>query len=355
MSENAHHDGSSRLVRIGFVGAGGIARQRHLPGLRAIEGVELVAVANRTRASGEKMAAEWGFSVVCDDWRDLVQRPDIDAVFIATPPYLHCEATLQALDAGKHVFCQARMARDLAEARTMYDASRRGDQVTMLCPPPHAMAGDFVVKRLIAEGLLGELYHVSVRGLGPDYVDPEAPLHWRQDVFLGGYNTLALGMWIEVLHRWVGPFASVSAQVAYHVPRRRKPGSVQPVEVRVADSLGIVGTLRNGALAVLDVSGSTRFAGPPRIELFGSQGTLVYVVGADRILIGRPGDPDLSPVEISAAEQRRWTAEADFIGAIRDGSPVSPDFEEGVRYMEVTEAIYRSARAGRAVTLPLEY
>jgi predicted dehydrogenase len=252
---------SGRPIRIGFVGAGGIARQRHLPGLRALDGVELVAVANRSRASSEKVAAEWGFSEVCDDWHDLVQRADIDAVFVATPPYLHCEATLLALDSGKHVFCQARMARDLAEARTMYERSRRSDRVTMLCPPPHAMAGDYVVKRLIAEGALGQLYHVSVRGLGQEYADPEAPLHWRQDTFLGGYNTLALGMWIEVLHRWVGPFLTITAQLAYHVPRRRKLGSVQPAEVRVADSLGIVGTLRSGALAVLDVSGSTASPG----------------------------------------------------------------------------------------------
>jgi predicted dehydrogenase len=345
----------SESIRVGFVGAGGIARQRHLPGLQAIAGVELVAVANRTRASSTKIAAEWGFREVCDDWHDLIERADIDAVFIATPPYLHAEATVAALDAGKHVFCQARMARNFAEARVMHDRARRSDRVTMLCPPPHAMAGDFVVKRLLAEGVLGRLLHVSVRGLGADYVDQSAPLHWRQDAALSGYNTLALGMWIEVLHRWVGHFASISAQTAYHVPRRPRPGSVSPVEVRVADSLGIAGTLKNGALVVLDVSGSTRFSGPPRIELFGSDGTLVYVIGADQILLGKTGDSDLSQVHIAPDEQRRWAAEADFIDGIRKGTPVSPDFEEGLRYMEVTEAIYRSARTGQRVNLPLDF
>jgi predicted dehydrogenase len=340
-------------IRIGFVGAGAIARQRHLPGLRAVEGVELTAVTNSTRLSSERAASEWSFHHVCDDWRDLVRSEDIDAVFIGTPPYLHCEATLAALDAGKHVFCQARMARDYAEARRMYEAARRSDRVTMLCPPPHAMAGDYVVKRLLSEGLLGRLYHVSVRGLGTDYADPDAPLHWRQDAFLSGYNTLALGMWIEVLHRWVGPFASVSAQTAFHIPRRSRPGSVHPVEVRVADSLGIVGTLKSGAIAVLDVSGSTRFAGSPRIELFGSDGTLVYEVRGDRILAARRDEPDLQAVPIVPEEQRHWTAEADFIAAIREGTPVTPDFEEGLRYMEVTEAIYRAARTGQTVTLPL--
>jgi predicted dehydrogenase len=346
---------SSQPIRVGFVGAGLIARQRHLPGLQAIEGVELVAVANRTHASSSKIATDFGFREVCDDWHDLVSHPEIDAVFISTPPYLHAEATVAALDAGKHVFCQARLARNFAEARVMHDRARRSDRVTMLCPPPHAMAGDFVVKRLLNEGTLGRLLHVSVRGLGPDYVDQTAPLHWRQDAALSGYNTLALGMWIEVLHRWVGHFASISAHTAYHVPRRVKPGSVSPVEVRIADSLGIVGTFKSGALAVLDVSGSTQFSGPPRIELFGSDGTLVYVIGADQILLGKRGEAELQPVEIKADEKRHWTAEADFISAIREGTPVSPDFEEGLRYMEVTEAIYRSARTGQRVSLPLDF
>jgi predicted dehydrogenase len=343
----------SQPIRIGFVGAGGIARQRHLPGLRAIDGVELVTVANRTRASSERVAAEWSFLRACDDWRELVRSEDIDAVFISTPPYLHCEATLAALDAGKHVFCQARMARDYAEAQLMHERARRSDRVTMLCPPPHALAGDYVVKRLLSEGRLGHLYHVSVRGLGADFVDSDAPLHWRQDAFLSGYNTLALGMWIEILHRWVGHFASISAQAAYHVPRRSAPGSVHPVEVRIADSLGIIGTLKSGAIAVLDVSGSTQFAGSPRIELFGSDGTLVYEVRGDRILYARTGEAELRPVQITPEEQRHWTAEADFIAAIREGTPVTPDFEEGLRYMEVTEAVYRAARTGRTVALPL--
>jgi len=345
-------------VRIGFIGAGGIARQRHLPGLKAIDGIELVAVANRSRASAERIARDWGFLGprlrVCDDWRAVIEQPDVDAVFIGTPPYLHCEATLAALEAGKHVFCQARLARDYREALAMYERARRSDRVTMVCPPPHALAGDFVVQRLLREGLVGQLYHVAVRGLGQDYADAEAPLHWRQDAFLSGYNTLALGMWFEVLHRWVGHFASITAQAAYHVPRRRRPGSVQPVEVRIADSLGIVGTLKNGAIAVLDVSGSTRFAGSPRIELFGSAGTLVYEVSGDRILAARTGDAGLEPVPISAEEQRHWTAEADFIRAIREGTPVSPDFEEGLRYMEATEAVYRAARSGQTISLPLE-
>ena len=347
---------TSSPLRIGFIGAGGIARQRHLPGLKEVPNVELVAVANRSRASAERVASEWGFlpNAVCDDWQQVIERTDVDALFICAPPYLHCEATLAALDAGKHVFCQARLARDYGEARRMYERSRATDRVTMVCPPPHAMPGDYLVKELLRDGYLGDVYHVSVAGLQAAYVDPRAPLHWRQDTYISGYNTLILGMLIEVLHRWVGYFESITADIAYLIPRRPKAGSVQEVDVRAPDSLGIVGRLKSGGLAVFSMSGVAR-AGETRIELYGSNGTLHYLIDANRLLGATGGETSLQPIEIPADKVRHWTAEADFVRAIRDGTPVSPDFEEGLRYMEVTEAVYRSARSHQTVTLPLAY
>lgn len=344
---------ASQRVGIGFIGAGGIARQRHLPGLKQIPGVELVAVANQHRDSSEKVAAEYGFSHVGRDLYEVIARPDVDAIFIATPPYLHKEATLAGLAAGKHVFCQARMARNYAEARLMYEAARRSDRVTMLCPPPHALRGDLLVKKLLKEGYLGQLREVHVHGMAGAFADSSTPIHWRQDEFISGYNTLNLGMLVEVLHRWVGYFDQVTAQLAVHTARRPKVGSVQEVPVDVADSLGIVATLRSGALAVFHFSGAVHFGGENRIELYGSEGTLVYPISSHRILGARAGESELRPIEIPADLAREWRAEADFVDAIRDGTPVSPDFEEGLRYIEFTEAVYRSARSGKAVRLPL--
>src|SRR5919201_135379 len=112
-------------LRIGIIGAGGIVKSRHLPALRAVEGVEVVAVCNRSRESGEEVAREWQIPEVMTDWRALVARPDLDAVLIGTWPYTHAEMSIAALEAGKHVFCQARMARNLAEARQMLAAAER--------------------------------------------------------------------------------------------------------------------------------------------------------------------------------------------------------------------------------------
>jgi predicted dehydrogenase len=345
---------AQQRVGIGFIGAGGIARERHLPGLRAVEGVDLVAVANRRRSSAEKVAREYGFGAVHDDWRAVIDRRDVDAIFIAAPPYLHRDATIAALQAGKHVFCQARMARTFAEAKAMYVAARQSDRVTMVCPPPHAMRGDHFVKKLIGDGYLGHLREVHVHSLASAFADASTPLHWRQDSYLSGYNTLNLGMLAEVVHRWVGYFHQVSALTAYHVPRRTKAGSVQQVPVDVADSIGIVASLRNGALGVFHFSGTAYHGGDNRIELYGSEGTLIYPVSSHAIVGGRKNDPGLQPLAIPSELVREWRAEAEFVDAIRTGSPVSPDFEEGLRYIEFTEAVYRSARLGQTVTLPLD-
>ncbi len=345
---------AQQRVGIGFVGAGGIARERHLPGLQKVPGVQFVAVANRTRVSSDKVAADYGFTHVLDDWRDVVEHPEVDAVFVTTPPYMHRDATIAALEAGKHVFCQARLARTYAEALEMYDAARRSELVTMVCPPPHALKGDLLIKKLIGEGYLGTLREVHVHSMASTFADSSLPLHWRQDAFLSGYNTLNVGMLAEVIHRWVGYFREVTAMTAYHVPRRRKAGSVQEVAVDVADSLGIVGALRNGALAVFHFSGTAHFAGENRIELYGSEGTIVYPIGTHDITGARRGDKNLAPIDIPKDLVREWRAEAEFIDAIRNGTPVTPDFEEGLRYMEFTEAVYRSARTHRSIGLPLD-
>jgi predicted dehydrogenase len=139
-------------IRVGFVGLGGICRQRHVPGLRRIEGVEIVAVANRSRASSERAAKELGVPVVCESWQELVARSDLDAVFIGTWPYMHRAITLAALDAGKHVFCQARMAMDLPEAMDMYERARAAGRVAMLCPVPFGLSIGAAIARLLQIG-----------------------------------------------------------------------------------------------------------------------------------------------------------------------------------------------------------
>lgn len=341
-------------IRIGVIGAGGIFQSRHFPGLAGIPGVRVQAVCNRSRESGAAVAREWNIPEVLTDWRALVAREDLDAVFIGTWPYTHAEMSIAALEAGKHVFCQARMARTAAEARSMLAAAQAHPELTaMLCPPPAGMKGDRLVRRLLREGYLGELREVYAAGLSAGNADPDAPLHWRQQFALQGYNTLTLGMWIEVIHRWVGRHRSVAAQLKVHIPQRRDPatGELRPVEV--AESVAIAAELENGAIATYRFSGVARHAPHNVIELYGTEGTLRYDLDTDEILGGRKGEAAPAPLPLALDEVREWTVEADFIRGIREGVAPEPSFADGVDYMEFTEAVYRSAASGATVTLPL--
>ena len=342
-------------LRIGFVGAGGIVRQRHVPGLREVPDVEFVGVVNSTRESSERAAREFGIRRVYDSWRELVGSDEVDVVWIGTHPNLHREVTLAALEAGKHVFCQARMALDYRDARAMWEAAERSDRTTMLCPPPHYMRGDRIVRRLLDEGFVGEPRNVVIQSYSTTYADPSTPLHWRQQGAISGFNTLDLGMMIEVLHRWLGFARQVVAIERTFAAERPGPDG-RPAAVERPDTVSATIELESGALVTLTVSGAAHHARDAnRFEIYGSEGTIRYLAGADQILAGRDDDAELAEVPITPDEERRWTVEADFIEGVRSGRrSVEPSFWDGLKYMELTEAIFRSVETGRAVDLPFE-
>src|SRR5438093_1107169 len=173
---------SERPIRLGFVGAGRNTRDRHIPGFQKQPGVEFVAVANRSRESGERVAKQFGIRRVENDWRAVMAAPDVDAVCIGTWPYTHCEMTVAALAAGKHVLCEARMAMNAAEGRRMLEASRRAPRlVAQLVPSPPTLEVDSTLKVLLAEGYVGEVLVVelSATRLREFPIPAERRVGWR--------------------------------------------------------------------------------------------------------------------------------------------------------------------------------
>ena len=320
---------SADLLRVGLVGAGANTRARHIPGLRALPNVALVAVCNRRRASTEQVAAEFNIPRVYDRWEDLVRAPDVDAVVIGTWPNLHAPVTLAALSAGKHVLCEARMAMNADEARAMRDAARtRPRLVAQLVPAPFTLSADATIRRLLADGFLGRLLAVNIRA-GNAFLDESAPLHWRQNADLSGMNVLTLGIWYESLLRWTGPATRVMAQAKIFVPERRNADGVAHA-IRLPDHLDVLADLADSAQLHLQVSAVTGLAGEPEAWLFGSAGTLRFC--ADRLWGGRKHDAELRELEIPAAERGKWRVEEEFVDAIRGRAPVRlTTFDDGVR------------------------
>jgi len=346
--------GNSDTLRVGVVGAGANTRKHHIPKLRAQPGVEIVSVVNRTRESGERAAKELGIPRVYTTWRELVEADDTNAICIGTWPYLHAPVTIAALARGKHVLCEARMAMNAAEARAMLEASRRASHlVAQLVPAPPPLWVDATLPSMIADGYLGDVIAVEVRAMQGKFVERDAPLHWRQDQSLSGYNILNMGIWYEAMMRWVGPAARVSAMTSVVVPKRRDAGGVSR-QVTVPDHVDILVDLERGGIGHLRFSSVTALAPANEVWLFGTEGTLRVEADAMKLWGGRRGDKALS--EITIADERRgdWRVEEEFVNAVRGKEKITRTaFDDGVRYMEFTEAVARSAASGEAVRLPL--
>ena len=151
-------------IRIGIVGAGANTRRHHIPNFQALPGVEVVSVVNRSRESSERVAEEFGIPTVYEDWEELVEADDTDAICIGTWPYMHCPVTLAALDEGKHVLTEARMAMNAEEARDMLSASLASPSlVTQIVPAPMTLKFDRTILDLIAGGFLGRFWRWTYR------------------------------------------------------------------------------------------------------------------------------------------------------------------------------------------------
>jgi len=232
---------SHPLLRVGLIGAGANTRFRHIPGLKNIPQVEIKAVCNRRPESTQAIAREFGVQRTYEHWEELVADPNIDAVVIGTWPYLHCPITLAALKAGKHVLTEARLSMNAAEAHRMLAAAREHPTlVTQVVPSPFGLKGHDVMKELIEGGFLGQLREVHVFSLNAALADPAAPLSWRQDAALSGYNMLALGIVHETVLRWVPPPLRVLAQVHAFLPTRIDPQSGVRRRVGTPDSVQVL-------------------------------------------------------------------------------------------------------------------
>lgn len=328
---------TNQKLRIGIIGAGDIVRSRHLPALKQHPEIDIVAVSNSTYESSQKFCDEnLPNAVPMQNWADLLALPELDIIWIGTPPYMHSAVTVSALEAGRHVFCQARMAMDLAEAEEMLAASRRfPDQVTMLCPPPFGLRGDLLVKKLLAENYLGRPHHIRLQSFTGAYLNSDAAPHWRQRVEISGLNVLALGIYVEVLQRWLGDITGVYARGKIINPMR------QGYEVIVPDLLTVLCRFASGAEGVLEFSGINALASGDRLEVYGDAGTMTYDFGIDLIQAGKNGDRALHEVELTPELEGEWKVEDDFIAAVRSNgkSRPRPSFEDGVRYMRVVQAV----------------
>ena len=339
-------------LRVGLIGAGRNTRDRHIPGFRLIPDLEIVSVVNRSYESANAVATEFGIAKVADSVEQLLADPEVDAVCIGTWPYVHRDLTVAALEAGKHVLCEARMARDAPEAEQMLAASEAHPHlVAQLVPAPFDFRLGPTIRRMCEDGTLGAILEVHVRLLNGGGLDQESPLHWRHQEQLSGHNTMQLGIYNETLQRWLGDTRRVIADARVVVPSRVEPESGERVPIAIPDSLGVFADMANGArctYAVSSVAGGGDRDSAGTIDIYGSEGRLHWRAG-DKAEWGLHRQ-DLRPLTPDPRTDHEWQVEDDFVQSIWRGKAVTlTNFRDGVRYMRFTDAVWKSWNEGVAV------
>ena len=340
-------------IRVGLIGAGGNVRNRHIPGFQKVEGLEIVAVANRSVESGRAIADQFDIPRVYGSWQELLEDDDINAVCIGTWPYMHKTMTIAALESGKHVLTEARMANTAEEAKAMLEASRKyPDLVCQLTPTSTTYKIDRIIQRLVSEGFLGELLSVEVQALQNRFADFGGDLHWRHDRELSGYNTLNIGAAYESMMRWFGRGTNVMAMSKIHVPYRRNSKG-ELVSVSIPDHVDILYELANNAQVHMRMSATTGHSTGNQMWFYGTEGT-IYIDQQQNVFGGRLDEDGLSEIANPLESQAYYRVEEEFSNAIRGVEQITMvPFETGVHYIEWSEAVSRSAQTRKMVALPL--
>ena len=329
-------------MRIGIVGAGRIVAAEHVPRFRAIDGVELIGVANRSEESSRRAADELGLARAYPSWQALVADPELDAILVGAWPVLHAPVTIAALEAGKHVLTEARMAASAEDARSMLRASRAHPaQTAMVVPASFSAWADRTIVRLLRDGTIGRVRHVDVAWDSSGPADPGDFWRWQRST--SGENIMALGILAESMTRWLGQPEAVTAVTRLGPPER--PGPSGPIAADVPDHVLALVEYPGDVTAVIEMSARTNGIGSDHATFHGTTGSLIVDFGAQRIEL--VGGTARETVAVRDEDRAGWTAEVDFVSAIRGGPPGTlTDFPTGLGYMAFLEAVHRSAASG---------
>jgi len=347
---------AAEIIRIGIIGAGSNTRKTHIPKLQAIEGVQIVEVANRTTASAQKVADEFQIPTVRKHWKEVIESKEIDAIVIGTWPDLHCEATCMALQAGKHVLCEARMAMDEVEARTMLQAAYKDPVcVVQIVPSPFTLHVDPILLKMLDGGEIGTPRFFRFEYQAPPLVPMGAPLHWRRNKKHSGSNIMVLGIIYESLLRWFGSAEWVDAHAEVINNRAVDLETNNEVEVEVPDYLSVQMKMTNGMMGSLFLHELSTRPASSSIKIYGDKGLFHLDFEMEGKLYHSTGSSqELNEMQIPPGQTGKWRAEEEFINAIRGFEEIEhTTFTTGVEYMKFIQAVNESFNSdGERITIP---
>src|SRR5437867_567410 len=359
---------------VGIIGVSpvrGWAATAHIPALRALPNYEIRAVSAHTPESARAAGETFGVSAVFSDHEQLVTQPDVDVVAVTVKVPHHRELVSAALAAGKAVYCEWPLGRDLGDARAMATlAAEQGVRTVVGLQARQAPAIGFV-QELLSDGYVGEVLSTTMVGLSvPGGVVGQPNAYMLDETNGANALTIAVGHSLDTLSYVLGEFADLSAVSDLRRPLITIEETGEQVVKTAPDQIALIGTLASGATASVHireaVAGGTGFLW----EINGTDGTLRITADEAQPQIfpltvaGAKGRNDPAELAVPAALTQKWPAligmegapaynvgraYAAFAADIDDGTHTVPDFADAVRRHEVIAAIEDSAASGERV------
>lgn len=354
-------------MNVAIIGCGGITLQNHLPGLALCPDVRVTALCDSDAGVLERAKQQTGIATGSTRYEEIVTREDVHAVIIATPNISHAPIALAAIAHGKHVLCEKPLALNHADAVAMATAADRANVRHMTAFTYRFVPAMRYLAHLVKRGDFGALYHFrscrlqdwGTRGVG-----------WRQVKALAGTGELGdmLSHRIDFAHLLVGPMARLVANLKQWHPER----GGQPNELD--DWVAILAEFQSGATGVLESSKlasgrNESWRSLDSVEINGSEGSAVFITGNwDKLQLGKLGGPGLetvaiprefwthpgSPRDPSQGDPLvtfRYDQAFEFIDAIRNQRPCTPNFHDGANALSVMDTAVKSAESKQWVTL----
>ena len=369
----------SPLVRVGVLGAGAWARGAHLPGYRRDSRCTVVAIADPQEDLARAAAKEFTIPTVATDHRTLLDRKDIDLIDVCTPSHTHCDLAMAALDAGKHVLCEKPVAYDYRDTRKAAALARsRGVKTKVGLTFRYSPAMQYM-KALIDQGFVGTPFIFNGYEQNSQWLDPKTPLRQvdpdaDQTVIqvssLEGYGApiIDLGMW------FMGSgFQQVIGTMRNFVPERMVRATGRMTRMNIDDGDIFLGEFASGAIGSVQ-TGFVTVGNYPGLEarVYGSEGALICRLveefgRCETLKAAKPDSVEFRDLDVpanfyppggSAGESWRTLFYANLVSSfisdiLSDSGANQGDFTVGAAVQEVINAVERSFRERRWVSLPL--
>ena len=259
---------------VGIIGLG--FGRAHIPAFQS-QGCEVVAVCQRDQKVAREIATRYGVSGVFERWQDMLEQTRPDIVVIASPPAIHRDIAVAALEAGAHVLCEKPLAMTAEEGREMIAAAQRTKRTAMTSFNWRYIAAMQRLHTMAEAGFLGRVFHINVRWMGARGADEEAPITWRMDRAQAGHGAMGdMGVHVIDLIRWsFGEFKQLTAQAGIAYPGRTVPGTSKIVDSE--DFCTVTAELVSGAHLNLFTSRAARGTAEQTLEVYGAAGALQYL------------------------------------------------------------------------------